>query len=182
MKSNTNLRSMLVVVMLVGALAFTVVAVGCFGGDDDAGDVSGTITTATGIGATSTSDTTTVVAGFDPLSSFKSKDPFIPQAQATTTLAPPSTTPTTLPPTTIGVTTTAPHKLTVTAFPGGGFVAFTINNDSFTSFEAGPALLAGAWGTIQILSVDDGGAPFSATFRRNGTVDFTLELGESKIW
>lgn len=182
MKTSSNMRSLVVMVILAGAIAFTLIAVGCFGGGDEPDEATTTVVAGDGSGGTGVTGDTTTVASIDPLSSFKSKDPFIPQAIATTTLAPPTTATTVFVPTTQAVTTTAPHRLTVTAFPGGGYVAFTIDSDIFTSFEAGPALLSGAWGTIQILSVDDGAAPFSATFRRNGTVDFTLELGESRIW
>lgn len=186
MRTSSNTRSLLVFVILAGAVVFTLVAVGCFGGGDDAGDATAT-TSAGGASATTTVvESTTAVASMDPLSSFKSKDPFIPQAQLTTTTAPPTTATTIFVTTSQVVTTTQPFKLTVSAFPGGGYVAFTIGNDvktdTFTSFQAGPALLISEdWGTIRILSVDDAVAGSEkATFVHNGVTEFKLGLGEKK--
>ncbi len=186
MKSRRDTK-FIVAILLGAALVVGLVAGGCFGGGDEPEDV--TTSASDGAAATATTSVdegTTLVADANSLSSFKSKDPFIQQAQLVTTTAPPTTVApvtTASTNTTIRVTTTAPHRLTVTSFPGGGIVSFTIDSDTFTGFGAGPALFkSNTWGTIQILEVNDGIGTPNAKFRLNGSIDFTLQLGGSRTW
>jgi len=187
MKSSRNTRGIVVAILLGAALTVGLIAVGCFGGGDEPEDVS--TTAAGGVSATATTsvdESTTLLADADSLSTFNSKDPFIPQAQLVTTTLPP----TTLAPsttastnTTIRVTTTLAHRLTVTDFPGGGIVTFTVDRDKFTGFGAGPALFTSAtWGTIQILEVNDAAATRTARFKLNGATEFTLQEDQFKTW
>jgi hypothetical protein len=170
----------LLIVVLVGALVTALLmVVGCFGGEDE-GSGSTDTTGSGGPVDTVSEETTTLVAVVDPLSSFKSKDPFIPQAQVTTTTAAPTTTGFTT--TTAGVTTTLPHTLRVTAFPGGGTVSFTIDSVTFTGITPSTGLFIGGWGTIQLMSVNDTVAPYSAAFKRASSIDFTLYLNQSRTW
>jgi hypothetical protein len=181
MKRNRDLTSMLATLLLATAVIVALLAIGCFGGGEQGTGATGT----TGLSdapVDSVASSSTVVAMLDPLSSFKSKDPFIPQAQVTTTSAPPVTTirTTTTRATTV---TTVPHKLQVTALPAGGAtVSFTLDGNNLTGFGAGPALFTGPWGSIQIVSINGTTAPFTATFRRNGSISFTLQSGQSKTW
>jgi hypothetical protein len=185
MKGKQDLRSMLVALLLVAAVTVALVAIGCFGGGDDTapttapgGAVTGNVTT---VGATTT---TPGAASVDPLSSFKSKNPFLAQAQATTTIARATTSSVSTTNSTARVTTTtAPHRLTVTAFPGSGLVTFTLDGTTLSGFGAGPAVFSGTWGSIQIIAVNDTVAPFTATFRRIGfTPDIILPLNGYRIW
>ncbi len=175
MKVRGNLRSMLTALLLLAAVTVSVVALGCFGGGDE--DNAGNGTTVSGGGTDGGQTSTSLVASVDPLSSFKSKDPFIPQAQLTSTTARiVVTTVSRVTTTTVRTTTTAPHRLTVSAFPGDGTVSFSLDGLSLTGFGAGAALFTGGWGSIQILSINDTVQPFTATFRRNNSIDFTLRL------
>ncbi len=175
------MKASLVVVLLAAVIVVLLMVVGCFGGGDDGSGGSETTNASDGgSGVTVAEETTTVVAVVDSLSSFKSKDPFIPQAQLTTTTASPTTTGFTT--TTLGVTTTLPHTLRVTAFPGGGTVSFTIDNVTFTGITPSTGLFIGGWGTVQLTSLNDTSAPYSASFKRANSIDFTLYLNQSRTW
>jgi hypothetical protein len=189
MKANRDFRSMLVTLLLVAAVVVAVVAIGCFGGGDDTSGTGGTLsgaTTGTAAGGT------TVTASVDPLSSFRSKNPFLAQAQATTTIVATTVShatttvshaTTTRSTVKLTTTTTAPHRLTVTAFPGGGLVTFTLDGTTLSGFGVGTAVFQGSWGAIQIMSVDDSIAPFTATFRRIGySPDIVLPLNGYRTW
>jgi hypothetical protein len=185
MKANRDLRSMLVALLLVAAVTVAVVAIGCFGGGGDTTLTTAPGGAATGSGGTvSATGTTTGGGSVDPLSSFKSKNPFLAQAQATTTIARVTTVSVSTTNTTARVTTTtAPHRLTVTAFPGSGLVTFTLDGTTLSGFGAGPAVFSGTWGSIQIIAVNDTLAPFTATFRRIGfTPDIILPLNGYRTW
>jgi hypothetical protein len=187
MKGSRDLRSIVVVLLLVAAVTVAVVALGCFGGGQN--NPGTTQVTGGNGGAVGNGDgSTTMVAATNQLSSFKSKDPFIPQAQATTTIAPASTTirsttSSSTPTTRVTTSTTAPHRLQVTAIPASGdTVSFTLDGYNLTGFGAGPALFNGPWGSIQIVSINDTVAPYTASFRLNGSIDFTLRSGQSRTW
>jgi hypothetical protein len=184
MKASGDVRSRIVALLLVAVVTVALVAIGCFGGGGDSSTTTlgGVETTVVGADGG-----TTLVATVDQLSSFKSKDPFIPQAQLTTTtattLGPVKTTTTRATTTTRSTTTTVVHQIKVTAFPGGGTVSFTLDGVILTGFGAGPALFTGGWGTIQITGVNDTLAPYTATFKRNGSTDITLLVNQSlRLW
>lgn len=186
--------------LAIAATATVVMAVGCFGGGDaDSGSQGGTLPdTGSNGGTVAEVTTTTLVAVIDPLSSFKSKDPFIPQAQVTTTAAPPSTLPpttappTTLPPTTAPPTTAAP---TTTIAPGLKVLGFNIGNTAVTFSVNGYTIVhrggvdddnvyVGTWGKLKVLEVnfDDPTAPW-ATFLRDDKYKYEeLGLGETRTW
>ena len=172
-----------VLALLGAAIVAVLMTVGCFGGDDDADSTDATSGDGVDVSVTMPEETTTV-AVIDPLSSFSSKDPFIPQAQATTTVtqAPVTTVITTTSTTEAPTTTTVVHRLRVTAFPGGGAASFSIDDVTFTGITPSSGLFIGPWGTVQLVSVNDTTAPFSAAFQRANSIDFTLYLNQTKTW
>jgi hypothetical protein len=183
MKPSRDMRSMIVALLLVAVVAVALVAIGCFGAGSDS-----SVTTIMGGDGTvgNAGSGTTLVASVDPLSSFKSKDPFIPQAQLTsttgTTLSSGTTATTRATTTTRSTTTTVWHRLLVTAFPPDGTVSFTLDGLTLTGFGPSAALFTGSWGSIQIVSVNSSVAPYTASFKRNGIYDFTLELNKTQYW
>jgi hypothetical protein len=185
MKANRDFRSMLVSLLLVAAVTVALLAIGCFGGGGDNSGTGATIGTSSGGGATTAgaASTTTATGSADSLSSFKSKNPFLAQAQATTTIVVTTVVKVTTTTTAHVTTTTAPHRLTVTAFPGGALVTFTLDGTTLSGFGAGTAVFQGAWGSIQIIAVNDTIAPYTATFRRIGyTPDIVLPLNGYRTW
>ena len=185
MKTNRDFRSMMVVLLLVMAVTVALVAMGCFGGGAGTLPTSGSISGGTASGGTSASVgiSTTVSTSTDPLSSFKSKNPFLAQAQATTTIVATTVVKVTTTTTAHVTTTTAPHRLTVIGFPGGALVTFTLDGTTLTGFGAGPAVFQGSWGSIQIIAVNDTILPYTATFRRVGyTPDLVLPLNGYRTW
>jgi len=181
MKAHSDRRAAWIVALLSAVVVVILMAVGCFGGGDESSTgAEGTVPDSGASVSSVVEETTTVVAVIDPLSSFKSKDPFIPQAQVTTTTAAPTTTAYTT--TTLAVTTTIPHRLRVTAFPGSGNVSFSIDNVTFTGIAPSDGLFIGPWGTVQLVSVNDTTPPFSAAFKRANSIDFTLYLNQTKTW
>lgn len=185
---NSIARLIIGVLLLIGWVALAVGMIACSGGGD--GPTTTTVAGAdTGVttGTLVPSGTTTSEGmSIDPLSSFQSKDPFIQQAQVTTTTAAPVTTVALVTTTTVRLTTTttAPHRLQVTDIPlAGGVVSFTLDSASYTGFPAGPALFIGPWGSIQIISVNDSSEPYTATFRRTGySPDIVLAINAYRTW
>lgn len=192
MKAKTDMRSILVGTVLCAVLVFAVLAVGCFGGDEGdstttstPGDSAGTLVTAV-VG-------TTIVADVNALSSFNSKDPFIPQAQATTTTAAPvtsaapttsSTTTTTAAPTTTSSTTTTTEAmvLLVLGITDDDTVSFQLAGITFYGVMV-DSHYAGPWGSILVDEID-----YDVAEPANSTVTFvlnsdevTLEIGEPYI-
>jgi hypothetical protein len=160
------------VVGLLVTLAAGVVTVGCFGGGDD----SETVTTFS-VGPASGSDTTTTLFAEDiesdenaGLSTFRSKDPFIQQAQP-----PVSTTATTSggsPGATGGSSTTVrPGSSTTTTKAGGGSTTTTVPA-STTSTTAPHAH------TLKVLSIAEVGGKPAVTFQVDGSVYRDKRIGD----
>ncbi len=201
MKRNGNLRSFVVLALVLGAVVIVVAGIGCFGGGD-----GGTVTTSSSPPAAEGS--TTLEPGgavsFDKLSSFRAKDPFKPQAVVapTTTAATTTTlltTTTTRPPTTVttrSTTTTAPTTTTVPVvhrlvlivvfapdppdFPNDR-VHYAIDGVLWWDQEVGSVQFHPA-GKIEVLEIDS--VAGTATFRRddNPATDFELRAGETQTW
>lgn len=173
--------------LLLSLLMFvgSVVIVGCSDGGD-ATDTTAAPGGATGGTLTPLATTTTLSVSMDGLSSFKSKDPFVPQAQVTTTTAPPTTTPTTAAPTTTAPPTTSTtvvetHELQVTAFWPDETISISLDDFNFSKLPEG-VVLDGDWGAIEVTTINNVVAPYTVTFTRNGSVVFTLELNETQTW
>jgi hypothetical protein len=176
MKGSRELRRVAVVLLAISAAVVPVVAVACSGGG---GDVPATLSTAPagGVGATLAPvvTETTLVASGDALSSFQSKDPFILQAQLTTTTAAPTTTarPTTT--TSIRTTATAPHRLQVTSL--APTFSFTLDGLTFSNQVVG-SILSGGWGTLRVTQL----TATAATFSRNEASFYELKLNDYVTW
>lgn len=140
-------RSLVVgVCVLLGVVALS--GVGCFGGDDSEGAGQAPVTTARTPGSTTTTTIEVVVDENAAYSTFRSKDPFISQAQSgegvpgTTqpTSGPPTTRPSqpsvTTPTTIVRPTTTTRFQTTTTRPTGGGGSTTTAPPTSTTSTTA----------------------------------------------
>ena len=155
---------------LLLALAAGLVTVGCFGGGED----SDTVTTLS-VGAASGSDTTTTLFAVDSeadenaaLSTFRSKDPFIQQAQP-----PVSTTATTSggsPGTTGGSPTTRPPSSTSTTQGGGGGTTTTVPTSTSTTAPHAH--------TLKVLSIAEVGGKPAVTFQVDGSVYRDKRIGD----
>jgi hypothetical protein len=184
MMKGKSYRSIFTALLLVAGLAL--VLVGCFGGGDD-GATNGSGTTV----RVSQSRTTTTVspegtegltsAEIDALSTFRSKDPFIPQAltpsttegtSSNTTIRPGTTsttrsggstgttkpsggTTTTKP--TVSTTTTAPHVhtlkiLSVAAVGSSPAVTFQVDSSVYKDKRVGD-VVSTSWGQIKVLDL-----------------------------
>jgi hypothetical protein len=198
MKNSKDMRSMIVVMLLIAAVAAALVGIGCFGGGDDspatttAGGVTSDETTAT----ISPAETGVVVADVNDLSTFGKKDPFVPQAQPTTTR---STTTTSSTSTTLRTTTssggtgstastssssttptTNPRWLSLDAIRTGPTrVNYTVANQLQMSQIVGDVVLL-AEGRFEVIAID--AVAGTATFRRDTNPDFTLWVGDRETW
>jgi hypothetical protein len=124
MERRNRYRSMFVVLLLVGGLALAGVGFGCFSGDDGSGasnlSVGNGPGTSTAVAVALPGDEgETLALEADDLSSFTNKDPFIPQAVATTTTTKATTTTTIAATTTTRATTTTTRSTTTTTTTGG---------------------------------------------------------------
>lgn len=172
-----------IVAVLLVLLGLTVAGVGCFGGGDDETTTggqarpSGDVTSATSLPEGLTT------AQAEELSTFRSKDPFIPQGiVVTTTVNPtPSTTPTTTPGGGSGGTTTTTKYVptTNTTKPGGGGTTTTKPGSTTTTAPA-PTTTTTAphLHTLKVLAVGDvGGAP-AVTFKVDSGVYKDRRVGD----
>jgi hypothetical protein len=204
MKATRVLKSMIVVLLLSAAAIVALVGIGCFGGGDESGTTTVSAAPQPGNGSGTLSPTDTTDSGgaqTDGLSTFNSKDPFIPQAQPATTRA--TTTPTTrattstraTTPTTRATTTTrstttttrstttttAPHQLKVTAFYSGPAITFTLDGISLSHLTVG-SLVTGGWGSLEVMAIDVVSLTNTVTFRRDGSIDFMMQLNDTVQW
>jgi hypothetical protein len=148
----------LVIVVLV-----TVVVAMAIGGCGGSGAATTTATTrATAPPATATTTTTMEIASIplDELSTFESKDPFIQQAQATTTVT--------------GSTTTGTGATTTTAKPGT-----TTTTRSGTTSTTVPTTVTSPTHKLKILSIDVITGTPVVTFQVDGTVYADKKVGDS---
>jgi hypothetical protein len=170
-------------VICVLLVALCVALAGCFGGGDDTTATTkkpGTTTTAHGsTGSTAPGDTT--VASDDELSTFRSKDPFIPQAQPVATSQGPVTTiPGGAPGTTQGTTVTTIPKppvtvTTPTTSPGGsgGSTPTLPTEPPTTTSTTAPHVH-----TLKVLSVSQVGGAGAVTFQVDGSVYRDKRVGD----
>jgi hypothetical protein len=166
----------LVLVLLALALA-ALVAACASGGDDTTVTTFTLLTTETALSSSSLADATGVMSAADALSTFKSKDPFIQQAQATTT------TNTTIPVvnttstvfntsstyynTTSGsntsttahatTTTTVAHLhalkiLSISTVSGAAVVSFKVDSTNYTNRHVGD-VVSTTWGQIEVVQI-----------------------------
>lgn len=178
-------RSILVATLLI--LAVGLVLAGCFGGGDKkstAGQTQPTVAAK----ATTSLPQGLVGAQAEELSTFRSKDPFVPQAVPVTTTSTTEFTPT---PTTSGnggaTTTTAYRPTTSTTRPGSGGGATTTTQPGQTTTTV-PAstttTTAPHLHTLKVLAVGDvGGAP-AVTFKVDSGVYKDKRVGDvvSSSW
>jgi hypothetical protein len=174
-------RSMVVALVLV--VAACVGLAGCFGGGGGSPTTTSlaTVTTRAAVTTGSSSDTLpggVTVASDDQLSTFRSKDPFVPQAQPVTTESSPETT---LPggsgsvPTggTPGTVTTIPKPVTPSSpstSPSGGTGATGGTGTPSTLPTSTTVTTAPHVHTLRILSIAQVGGQPAVTFQVDGSV------------
>ncbi|MBN1321806.1 MAG: hypothetical protein JXA87_13315 [Thermoleophilia bacterium] len=183
-------RSMMVALLLVMALGLG--GMGCFGGDGDTTSGTTRTTRATvgdDTGASLPEGLTTAQA--EELSTFRSKDPFIPQAVAVTTTT--AVIPTSTTQTggggggTVTTATTAYRPTTSTTRPGGGGgVTTTTKPGSTATTVPAPTTTTTAphLHTLRVLAIGDvGGAP-AVTFKVDSGVYKDRRVGDvvSSSW
>jgi len=172
-------RSLLIVSLLLVGLSLAVV--GCFGGDDD----GATASTMPRIPGSDEVTPTTMVpsdVAIDPnaeLSTFRSKDPFISQAQPPTTTATttaPTTTPTTRAPGNTTVTTAKPSTTVTTSGGGGGGGGSTSSTTSAPTSST--TTTAAHVHTLKVLAASQVGGAAAVTFQVDGSVYKDRRVGD----
>ncbi len=177
-------RSMIVACLLI--LALTVGTVGCFGGGDSNGSENPATTIGGGVLPTvrDTLPDETPPSSDDELSTFRSKDPFIPQAQAVqptdlTVTTTGGSTPTTAGGSTGGTVTTIVKPTTPstpgTTSPGGTGTTVTPGS---TEPPSTTSTTAPHVHTLKVLSIAQVGGAGAVTFQVDGSVYRDRRVGD----
>ncbi|OFW57126.1 MAG: hypothetical protein A2133_08785 [Actinobacteria bacterium RBG_16_64_13] len=168
MVKNRSYRSGYVAFLLV--VGFALVGAGCFGGDGSAPTTESTLANS---GATPVTTSTTLPGGSamasnEALSTFRSKDPFIPQAVVTTEEPSGSTS------TTEGggpTTTFRPGGSTTTTGGGGGGTTSTASTSTTSTTAA-------HLHTLKVLAIGQVGGKPAVTFQVDGSVYKDKRIGD----
>jgi hypothetical protein len=175
-------RSVMVVIVLVAALSVSVT--GCFGFGGDSATTKTTRATDSSGGsshATTTLPGDTVVAENDELSTFRSKDPFVPQAQPATTAGIPEegTTVSTSGGSSGGTVSTISKPnipSTVTTISSGGPGTTTVSTTPTPTSST--TTTAPRVHTLRVLSASQVGGAAAVTFQVDGSVYRDKRVGD----
>ena len=170
-------RYCLMFVIALVAVGLSLVAGGCFGGGDDEGTTESSAVVGPSGGGSVVSTTSPGGVAVDPnaeLSTFRSKDPFIPQALPVTTA---TTKPTTPGGSTGGTTaTTRPVNPTTVTIPGGG--GGGTSSSTTTSSTSSTTTTAPHVHTLKVLAAAQVGSAAAVTFQVDGSVYKDRRVGD----